>query len=379
MRRRVAYLSLLLLSILAVIGYLAMLESNDKLRLMFEDAAALPELLLGRRNTVFLPVLAILIVLVRLLKRLVRRAPRSSIGVGGFGRNSLWLRAWQKMNEIDGTAILVIGFIVFMAGLVPLVMFAEDWSGRRTEWLWSRFLILTCIVSGGYSLFWLGATVRLRQKLLNVPSAAQLLRDDRRAPILYLRSFRDDYKQLPSSATAGSAVTTGSVHLFASLLGGLMLAIPGAVTTQEEVLAGQLSVSGPLIAIGDPNERLPALGATRLYPGDEWPAVVSDLMSRAVLVVFRPGSSQGLRWEVERARQIVPAERVVFWLPGPLSKRAYTEYCRQLEPLLPCPLPPYRPAMFLSFSNNWKEATLVADLGTVIRAAQKASSEGVSA
>jgi hypothetical protein len=51
-----------------------------------------------------------------------------------------------------------------------------------------------------------------------------------------------------------------------------------------------MSKIGPFVAIGRPGERLPQLGAIRLYVADpEWQEMVTRLMSEAALVVLRAG------------------------------------------------------------------------------------------
>ena len=73
---------------------------------------------------------------------------------------------------------------------------------------------------------------------------------------------------------------------------------------------------GPFVAVGKPGEKLPELGAARMYLQDsEWKDKVHDLMSRASLVVLRAGRTDGLWWEAQMAAAIVKPERLVFLLP----------------------------------------------------------------
>ena len=113
------------------------------------------------------------------------------------------------------------------------------------------------------------------------------------------------------------AITKAQGGILPALIAASLGSTAGAARTQEQVLADAWTHHGPFIAIGDPAETLPDLGAARLYPGSEnWQSVVSDLMVRARFVIIRPGAGQGLRWEIEQVMSLVPAERVVFWLPG---------------------------------------------------------------
>ena len=90
-------------------------------------------------------------------------------------------------------------------------------------------------------------------------SAAQAMADDPRPPVLYLRSFQDD----------------GSVLLDDQGLPGMQaLTRATSPTSSEEELARILEQIGPVVAIGKPGEKLPELGAARLYVShEEWQAV----------------------------------------------------------------------------------------------------------
>ena len=71
--------------------------------------------------------------------------------------------------------------------------------------------------------------------------------------------------------------------------------------TEEEHLANVLSQIGPFLAIGRPGERLPEVGASRIYVGDEdWQSEVRELLGTARLVIIRTGRTMGLGWGIER-------------------------------------------------------------------------------
>jgi hypothetical protein len=99
-----------------------------------------------------------------------------------------------------------------------------------------------------------------------------------------------------------------------------------------------------------------------LYVGSErWEAVVTDLLQRAQLVVIRPGASAGIWWEINRVIATVPADRVVFWIPGPGrdergSGSTYPQLRRTLAPKVTGTLPDWQAgAPFLCFSKGWME------------------------
>jgi hypothetical protein len=104
------------------------------------------------------------------------------------------------------------------------------------------------------------------------------------APVLYLRSFTDD-------DAAGQRY---------------------GKLTEEEQLAKALAWFGPLLAVGRPGERLPQVGAQRIYLADDvWQVRVAELMTTARLVVIRTGASQGFRWEVSQALSTIAPERLL--------------------------------------------------------------------
>jgi hypothetical protein len=78
------------------------------------------------------------------------------------------------------------------------------------------------------------------------------------------------------------------------------------LSTEEEQFARVFNRIGPFIAIGDPREALPDLGAVRLYVGNEaWKEKVEALLAHARLVVVRLSATEGHRCR----RSEPPSER----------------------------------------------------------------------
>ena len=93
----------------------------------------------------------------------------------------------------------------------------------------------------------------------------------------------------------------------------------------EAAIADELSRLGPFIAIGQPGERLPRLGAARAYfSDDEWQSAVIDWISRARLIVMIAGRTPWVQWEL---RQIVRAGQLdkllILLPPGPVEDRSH--------------------------------------------------------
>jgi len=117
------------------------------------------------------------------------------------------------------------------------------------------------------------------------------------APVVYLRSFRID-KRLSRRPMA-----IGRVFSFHS---------------EEEQFVAALHESGPVVAVGRPGERLPRLGAQRVYFEDwEWQQQILSWFTRAALVVIHipPTPTEGLLWEIEQSLNTVALHRLVLLVP----------------------------------------------------------------
>jgi hypothetical protein len=72
-----------------------------------------------------------------------------------------------------------------------------------------------------------------------------------------------------------------------------------------------------MVALGRPRERLPKPGAVRIYaPDGKWKDLVDHELSRARLVILRIGTTEGLRWETERALETISFEKTLFFALG---------------------------------------------------------------
>lgn len=138
---------------------------------------------------------------------------------------------------------------------------------------------------------------------LRQPDAIELLKTDRRAPVLYLRSFNDD----------GVPDLTSSVIPF------------GPRQTIETRLSRVFRGIGPVVSIGRPGERLPEVGANRFYVSDnDWQRAVLYFIDRAAAVIIMIGRSKGVAWEIDTALRTVPRERLLLMFPYLLPKEKRT-------------------------------------------------------
>lgn len=196
---------------------------------------------------------------------------------------------------------------------------------------------------GGYGMsvpFAVGAALCLwvyaRAKRYQTLSAQDVMAADPRPPVVYLRSFKDD---------RDSSVNTSKnyfplwrllhpIKLWASPLNTF------DTRTDEEIMADVLRTIGPVIGIGRPGEKLPQLGAARLYvSNEEWQQTVHGFLDQAGLVVLRLGKTPGFFWEVEQSARKIDPTRLLLLVP--LSARRYEEFRAKAGPHFPRGLPDY--------------------------------------
>jgi len=159
-------------------------------------------------------------------------------------------------------------------GLIALVMMANAQDARGGEAL--------ALGIGGIVLAGIAVAAAHRAKRHAAPLAEDVLAMDPRPPVLYLRSFETD----------------------------------SGLANQEDALADIVDEVGPFIAIGQPGEALPRLGAARQYVGDgEWQPYVRDMLDRSRMVFMLAGKTEGLGWEINEAFQRLDPRRLVILVP----------------------------------------------------------------
>lgn len=117
---------------------------------------------------------------------------------------------------------------------------------------------------------------------------------DENAPaILYLRSFEDD------------RITAKEVNAILR---------PGV--SEEEALVSVLDDIAPVLSVGRPNEKyLPDGAACIVITDAEWHEKVAALARKAKLVVLRPGSTEGVLWELKYCLENLDWKKLLLVLP----------------------------------------------------------------
>lgn len=172
----------------------------------------------------------------------------------------------------------------------------------------------------GCALVYVGYRCFGRAQRYEALPANEVMAEDTRPPVLYLRSFKDDPRVARQMGMSG--------------------ADGFRVTNEESEIAAIFKKIGPVIAIGKPGEAMPYVGAARMYVGKgDWQACVQNLMSQARLVILRAGNTEGLWWEIAESVKRVKPEKLIFLIP--LNRNGYEKFREQAETHFPSRLPEY--------------------------------------
>jgi len=181
----------------------------------------------------------------------------------------------------------------------------------------------------------IGAGLLYRARQLEQPRAEELVAQDRRRPVVYLRPFAED------AAAKTRPLTSGPPLL--------------ALELRFARLARQI---GPFVAVGNPARELPDLGAARFRLGDDWKARVAKLVEDAECVLLLAGSTEGVLWEAEALVLLKAPKKVVLLIPRTFRDRqrqALKPFLERWRSLTGVGLVvPARGECALTFSDSWK-------------------------
>jgi hypothetical protein len=213
----------------------------------------------------------------------------------------------------SGALMLILAVVCFGLGVV-----AAPAEGEPHWFTWiAQRAIENAALAAAVSFFVVGRGVLSG-------GAARVLQQDKRKPVMYLRSFQaDTHSQDP----------VGS----------------------ERALAVAASWLGPVVAIGKPGEHFPPLGAARLYVDEaHWREVVTALIATSEFVILRIGRTDGFWWEWNHLVAHIDPTKVLIYLRVPERKELYAEFVQRVGRTLPHPLPDnsWR-AIFLTFGPDW--------------------------
>lgn len=238
-----------------------------------------------------------------------------------------------------GRLLQLLGAVIGLLGIIFV------FGSARYEEAFEMPLIGLSALAGGYYLWFRGTRIRS-------VSGEQLMLDDRRAPVVFIRSFGDEQRSYSAKSLFGLVWRALSDHKFVNRYFQAGTSFWGPLMQFQ--CNRLFSEIGPFIAIGRPGEKIPGMGAARLYvPDDQWQSVVSDLFHRARLVVVQPGTTPGLQWEIGQLRREVTPEKLLFVLPE--REQEYQAFRSWVDQELPVALPESMPSSrFLAFDSQWK-------------------------
>jgi hypothetical protein len=186
------------------------------------------------------------------------------------------------------------GFILFMVvalpstGLDGLMLVAQTCEIRECIFdavEFANFMVPT-VAAVIWALLLIGiatGTQKLIRRLLRV-SLERVQQIDQRAPIVFLRAFRDDQVPLrrPRLGLLGRVMDAGRRR-----------------TSLDELLLEEATLYGPVIAIGNPHDKSPPYGAARGYfDNDSWQEAVADIVRKATGIVICIDDTEGIWWEI---------------------------------------------------------------------------------
>jgi hypothetical protein len=246
------------------------------------------------------------------------------------------------MKKKTGALLCVLGVLLALLGptigLPQLTMFFRGTTPPDSD-LALVLLLLVCGLCIGAGLRIIGIGLRMQQ-----PTAEELLASDPRPPVVFLRSFKDD----------SLAVDPGKK---------LKRSQPWFVprSRAEVALALTMKCLGPVVAIGRPGERMPQMGASRIYvPDEEWQAKIAEWTGRASLVIMMAHhATPGTHWEIRHAVASLPPRRLALYFPTvDASKEGrealFEEYKRNAGENFPMGLPGYiGDTSMIRFDDDW--------------------------
>jgi len=175
------------------------------------------------------------------------------------------------------------------------------------------------------------------------------IKNDPRAPVLYLRSFQDEADDRSIPGQVKSAFSTSNSR-------DLAKTVPPLGIREQDALGHVFRKIGPYIALGKPDEPLDELGSSKLHvPSESWQATVLDLFTRSKLVIFRAGQTEGLRWELtELVRRVNPLQIVMIL---PVKDEDYSRFVGWANSVLPNALPRDFPSSrIVVFDEMWRSS-----------------------
>lgn len=198
-------------------------------------------------------------------------------------------------NNLKGWICIIPGVALMVSGVCLLIFNKLKATFLNHPFIDEYRLFFNYVFVGfiffGFLLVWLGRQYRAREK-----SIEKIWATSKQKPILYLRSFLNDKE---------SSISTR---------GGLIL--PDA--TLEMRIRSATKRLGPLIAIGDPKEDMPTIGAVRsYYEHDDWQQRFKQYAKDAQLIILSIGLTESVMWELNELLRMKLEDKLVLHVKLP--------------------------------------------------------------
>jgi len=223
-----------------------------------------------------------------------------------FPANEMWPSGQDAARTLwRGRAIgwIVVGFVAALA--FTILVIRAYWAGFAMLSGWKEGLLALTLIPACYGMMKQYRGIQRWTKRHMAASVAEVRKADTRPPVLFLRSFQDDELMLAPVArfnlwTVFEAHKTDKGHDF----------------TLEEAIAEVLQEYGPVIALSQPGQPLPPLGAAREnIVGDHWQEIIDRYIAEARWIVAIIATSPGLLWEFERIIECGAAQKLLLVFP----------------------------------------------------------------
>jgi hypothetical protein len=179
----------------------------------------------------------------------------------------IWYRNFltrMQNGQLIGMMVFIFAIIIFNASISSII----DVSAKTLY-----FILGHLIVAISY-LIWM---IRKNAQM----TLDESINNDKRPPVLFLRSFDKDGE---APLTIYDAVSENSKKLI----------------TYEDIAIGYATMIGPVIAIASPYIAVKdVLGAAKGH-FDDWQSTILSYMETASLIIMRPYDSEGVLWEFEQ-------------------------------------------------------------------------------
>jgi hypothetical protein len=218
--------------------------------------------------------------------------------VAGLGVLVWWFSQWVSQTLAYGPIYLLV--LLIWLTFLPMVMLHRAFTGeivfRHGDFAdivsmgqqSGRLAVIAVVLIVARALWRVGTRFNLRKR-------DQIILQDK-PPVLLLRSFADDLAGIPPNA--------------------LVPRLLWRRKRLEEAIGAELTRAGPFVAIGKPGERLPQIGAHRLYVGDaDWQTVVTSYITRAEPIILIAGKTTWVQWELANIVALARMNRLLIVFP----------------------------------------------------------------